>query len=464
MHRGDPVCGRVGCGGGAGRATRRAIVQALPKPADTGAEAVLIGSCLVAERCGQAGRDRLIALLHAAGRNHWPASALAFAFPHDPDARCRARAHPNRAKKVRGKAGTSARLVRQTPCARRWGLRLRRPHWDAGLAHTAPSKGPDMRQDAPPPYAIISLVLAVAWGALTATAPAAAHWPPPPAAPTRQASSEPDELAGLLTGLDRAEIDELVRTALVARLRVERRQVAAEIRSGVLYSAADVGRARGILGGASDTLVDNVDRICRAFAAVDEQLALALDLHRHGSSLEAAEAVRKILDPHQITYLSAAKHLLHADALAACGQDWEAADAYAAVWERMPDRVSLAAVAALRAAQTWEKTDRGFYAWRMYEYVLRNYGLSLGQAEADRLTEKAEQLRRIYEDPFRTLAEMMAPIRSRLAGGDSGTLTQQSQDEVARLIEDLIRTEPGQYLWVHRRWKTRPKDEIAESA
>jgi KDO2-lipid IV(A) lauroyltransferase len=31
-----------------------------------------------------------------------------------------------------------------------------------------------------------------------------------------------------------------------------------------------------------------------------------------------------------------------------------------------------------------------------------------------------------------------------------------------KAIEDIVRADPGQYLWVHRRWKTRPKGEVAE--
>jgi len=30
-------------------------------------------------------------------------------------------------------------------------------------------------------------------------------------------------------------------------------------------------------------------------------------------------------------------------------------------------------------------------------------------------------------------------------------------------IENIVRKDPGQYLWVHRRWKTRPKGEAPEA-
>src|SRR5581483_6104245 len=47
----------------------------------------------------------------------------------------------------------------------------------------------------------------------------------------------------------------------------------------------------------------------------------------------------------------------------------------------------------------------------------------------------------------------------------------QSQDDPLRYItqrytkaiEDIVRADPGQYLWVHRRWKSRPKGETPEA-
>lgn len=36
--------------------------------------------------------------------------------------------------------------------------------------------------------------------------------------------------------------------------------------------------------------------------------------------------------------------------------------------------------------------------------------------------------------------------------------------EYSTALEDLIREAPGQYLWIHRRWKTRPKGELESAA
>lgn len=36
--------------------------------------------------------------------------------------------------------------------------------------------------------------------------------------------------------------------------------------------------------------------------------------------------------------------------------------------------------------------------------------------------------------------------------------------EYTRAIEDFVREQPEQYLWIHRRWKSRPKDESAAAA
>lgn len=36
--------------------------------------------------------------------------------------------------------------------------------------------------------------------------------------------------------------------------------------------------------------------------------------------------------------------------------------------------------------------------------------------------------------------------------------------EYTTALEDLIAEAPGQYLWIHRRWKTRPKDELVDAA
>jgi KDO2-lipid IV(A) lauroyltransferase len=53
----------------------------------------------------------------------------------------------------------------------------------------------------------------------------------------------------------------------------------------------------------------------------------------------------------------------------------------------------------------------------------------------------------IYPDDWKPLPDPLRYITQRYTKG----------------IEDFVREEPGQYLWVHRRWKTRPKGETPEA-
>ncbi|MEO6434241.1 MAG: lipid A biosynthesis acyltransferase, partial [Tepidisphaeraceae bacterium] len=53
----------------------------------------------------------------------------------------------------------------------------------------------------------------------------------------------------------------------------------------------------------------------------------------------------------------------------------------------------------------------------------------------------------IYPDDWKDQADPLRYITQRYTKG----------------IEDFVRKDPGQYLWVHRRWKSRPKGEAPEA-
>jgi tetratricopeptide (TPR) repeat protein len=173
---------------------------------------------------------------------------------------------------------------------------------------------------------------------------------------------------------------------------------------------------------------------------VDQRFADARRLLAQGKPGEAAVAARKLLDPHQATVVSAAQHLLYADALRRAGQFEEAAEAYGDILKAMPERISFAAAAALRAGASYDSARRGIYARDMYDYCLTNYALAIEEDEFEQVAARLAELEAIYEDPMAAVATMMGDARQKLQLADSGQTTQQAQREAAAILEDLIRT------------------------
>lgn len=281
-----------------------------------------------------------------------------------------------------------------------------------------------------------ALAAAVAWpGRLPAARAADA-----PAGDAAAGLTE-DDLVELLEGLTPEQLDMLIDTAMTARLQVERQQVLAELREGVLYDPDDVDAAAKILFAApADTQQDNIDRICRAFAKVDLRFAEPYRLLGEKKYAAAAAAAAKILDIHEATYLSAAKLYIYAEALVHAGRREDGVEAYRDILANMPERISFAASAALRAAEAYEKIKRRYYAMEMYAYCLKNYGLTLSKEQFDRIYEKVQKYAETYKDPLGSVAKMMGDVRGRLALADSGKQTRDRQEEIVALLEDLIKT------------------------
>jgi KDO2-lipid IV(A) lauroyltransferase len=63
-----------------------------------------------------------------------------------------------------------------------------------------------------------------------------------------------------------------------------------------------------------------------------------------------------------------------------------------------------------------------------------------------------DQQRRRYGLRFEPAVEL---VRS----GDEETDVRESTARFTKVIEDYVRAHPEQWLWVHKRWKTRPRGE-----
>jgi tetratricopeptide (TPR) repeat protein len=254
------------------------------------------------------------------------------------------------------------------------------------------------------------------------------------------APGSPAPLTVSTEGQDEA-LRELIRGAVQARLRVEREQVAGEVRRGLLYDEEDIDAALALLSEAgAGTQSDNLDRICRALAKVDLRFGRAFEHFQAGRFEDAARDAEPPPGVQEFTYLTAARLYLRAEALARGGDDAKALESWESLLQTMPDRVSFAAEAAIRTGETYEKMGRLQYATEMYQRCVTDYGLSIGEDRLEQLRGKIEEYRAVYRDPLNAIAEKMGLVQQRLVAGDSSQSTRDDQDWIVAVLEDLIKT------------------------
>lgn len=250
-----------------------------------------------------------------------------------------------------------------------------------------------------------------------------------------------DEFQAILDSLTPEQIDQMLELANERRLGVERRGAIAEIRLGLMCLPEQIDEAVAFLeDNPATTRAESIMRISEAFAIVNVRLAEARQLLEDGDPEAAVALARKILDPSQATYLSAATHLLYGDALRTAGDGETAVEAYRGILVNMPEQLSFAAEAGLRAAETSQEIGRFMHAMKLYAYCLRNYGLTLTAGEFDAVEEQLGNLTEIYQAPLSALAGMMGEVHQQLAEADSGADTQSRQDRIVAILEDIIKT------------------------
>ncbi|MFW6066346.1 MAG: tetratricopeptide repeat protein [Planctomycetota bacterium] len=248
-------------------------------------------------------------------------------------------------------------------------------------------------------------------------------------------------LQAYLASLSEEEMERLIANAAAARLEAERREAASEMNRGLLYDPDEVEAAvERLRREPENTRSDNIARICRAFAAVDFRLSEPYEHFREDRYDQAAEAMRKLINPNDASCLSAVEHYLLARSLEASGEQWDALETYAQLLERMPERYSFAADAAERTAELYEQMGRRLYALEAYRVCVSRYGLMLSKERFDEINQRILELDRLYRAPLSTVEQMMGDVAERLSAADSGEQTRRKQREIVMLLEDLIKT------------------------
>jgi tetratricopeptide (TPR) repeat protein len=252
------------------------------------------------------------------------------------------------------------------------------------------------------------------------------------------AAAQFDQGGGPGAGLSPDRLKKILAEAMARRMAMERDQVAVEIREGMLFIPDQVDPAIRLLNHRpANQWEDNAHRICKAFAMVDLRFGKAWAAMVERRFGDAASIVKGQISERDTSYLAAAKQFCHAEALTGQGRYQDAADAYAELVRRMPDRFSFAAMALLRAAECYETLHRNYSAMSLYRAWVDSFGL-LDTDLAAKLTAKADRIAADYKDPMGTLVKKMGEAHSRLAQIDSGRQTQRKQQEVIEMLDDLI--------------------------
>jgi len=268
----------------------------------------------------------------------------------------------------------------------------------------------------------------------------------PLAATAQDDSGEPevlsgDELSELFGQMSVEDLQRLIDEANLRRLELERDQVIAELRQGLLYDPKQIDQAVALLQQTPPTdRVEHIQRIGRALTIVDDRFAAARAHLTARQPAKAAGALEDLIEANDTSSSTAVKLLLLGDALRAAGKNESAAEAYRRVLTTMPERISFAAAAAIRAAETFEQAGRFQYARQMYDYAVTNYGLALTDEEMDWLADRATALGAVTDEPMAFLSATMTQAHARLAATDSGAETQALQEEAVTVLADLIKT------------------------
>lgn len=226
-------------------------------------------------------------------------------------------------------------------------------------------------------------------------------------------------------------------------LEVERKLVISEI-SELSIDPQVIKKAVHILKeDIKNTRDDNVEKIYKALATVDGDFASARKSYNNGRYEDAVVALEAVINMEEDSYLSAARQTLYAQALLKKGAKIDALEIWHDMVEEMPDRISFAALAALRSAATFEEMKRRFYAIQRYEHCLENYRVTMPEAEAEIVTKKVEELTAKYGDSATAMATMAGYLETAvdsLSDGDVGNETQSLQQESIDILDDMIKT------------------------